>query len=569
MYLDLQDIEKTEVWELYERGRNYHRMRGYNTDADKCSRFVFGNQWEGAKLGNIQPVQINYIKRIYKYKQAVIHDNLYGIVLSSQNYESRQAHTEYERYCTILNSYMGKVWEQQKMDKLGRKVTRHSAVFGEGIMYVDFDKETMMPICEVIDKVNVFYADENDDDIQSQPYILISKRMPVSSAVEFALARGCSEEDTRFIVGDTDSQDELGDTKDEKEDQVTIVYKLYKKNGTVHFSCATKLVDICKDVNLEIKLYPVAHMNWEETDSARSEGEVKYHIPTQIEVNKIATRRIASVQAEAYPKTIVDSSKITNPSAINTVGGIIKTNGSPVEDVRKIISTLPPSSMSADVKLLFDDLINITSDLASAGDSATGNVNPESASGRAILAVQQASQAPINEQKENYKDFIEDIAHIWLEYLIVHSVDGIPMEETVTDPMSGEEYVQMVVVPQKVLQNLQATIKVDVTPKSVYDRFAMEQTLENLLMHGLLDPERTPALEAYTNLLDYDMTSPKRKLEEHIKKVKEDQKKIAQMEAQAQEMQMRAEQFLYDDVDAQAQMIADAEQQIMQQNAMA
>jgi hypothetical protein len=143
------------------------------------------------------------------------------------------------------------------------------------------------------------------------------------------------------------------------------------------------------------------------------------------------------------------------------------------------------------------------------------------------------------------------------------------MEETVTDPMSGEEYVQMVVVPQKVLKNLQATIKVDVTPKSVYDRFAMEQTLENLLMNGLLEPERTPALEAYTNLLDYDMTSPKRKLEEHIKKVKEDQKKIAQMEAQAQEMQVRAEQFLYDDVDAQAQMIADAEQQIMQQNAMA
>jgi hypothetical protein len=76
----------------------------------------------------------------------------------------------------------------------------------------------------------------------------------------------------------------------------------------------------------------------------------------------------------------------------------------------------------------------VTRELAGAGDTATGQVNPESASGRAILAVQQASQAPMTEQKESYKNFIEDIAKIDLEYLVVYSEDGVNMEDAFSEP---------------------------------------------------------------------------------------------------------------------------------------
>ena len=69
-----------------------------------------------------------------------------------------------------------------------------------------------------------------------------------------------------------------------------------------------------------------------------------------------------------------------------------------VEDVRNVISSLPPAQMSPDVKQLQDDLIQVTRDLAGAGDVATGDVNPEDASGRAILAVQRASQNNMSEQ---------------------------------------------------------------------------------------------------------------------------------------------------------------------------
>jgi hypothetical protein len=221
--------------------------------------------------------------------------------------------------------------------------------------------------------------------------------------------------------------------------------------------------------------------------------------------------------------------------------------------------------MSPDVVKLQEDLIQVTRDLAGAGDTATGQVNPEAASGRAILAVQQASQAPMTEQKESYKNFVEDYARIWLEYLIVYSENGVNMEEEVTDPNTGEETVQIVNVPQTALQQLQATVKIDVTPKGVYDKFAQEQTVENLLLQGFFTAQRVGELETYAKVLDDDAVAPKMKIQEAIDAIKEEQRRIAMIDAQAQMMRQRAQQFLMGDPDEQSSMMSDAAMQLQAQ----
>ena len=559
--MDIKEIQETTIWNLYEKGRNYHRMTGIYTDTDRNYRMYNGNQWGKAKLGDVEPVQKNFIKPIVKYKVGVVHDNLYAIVFSSQNNENMAFQKEAERYCDMLNRYASRVWEKDKMDYKGRKLTKDSAINDEGILYIDFDVEKMLPVNEIVKKNDIYYGNENDDDIQTQPYILIRKRIPVTNAIEFAKAEGLSEEKTAYIIGDNDTFEESGEAaKKEIDNMVTIVYKFYKKKGTVHFSCATRWMDIAEDVDTGLTLYPIAHFNWEEKEgSARGEGEVRYLIPNQIEVNRTEVRRVITVKYQAYPQKVVDSSKIANPSALSTVGGVIKTNGQPVEDVHKIVGTLTPAQMSPDVKQLQDDLIQVTRDRAGAGDIATGNVNPEDASGRAILAVQQASQSPMTEQKEGYKNFIEDVARIWLDYLIVHAVDGINLEESTTDPATGEEVIQTVNVPQVTLEQLQATVKVDITPKSVYDRFAQEQTIENMLLQGLLSSQRVGELAIYAELLDDDSVAPKQKIKEAVELIRAEQQKIAQIQAQAQAMQQRANQFLMEDPDTQASEIAEAQ----------
>ncbi len=562
--MDIKEIRETPIWLLYEKGRNYHRMTGVYTDTDRNYRMYNGNQWDGAKLGDIEPVQKNFIKPIVKYKVSVIHDNLYAINYSSMNYESQQFQREASEYCDMLNGYAARVWEKDKMDFKGRRITKDAAINDEGIVYVNFDTENMMPINEIVKKNDIYYGNENDDDIQSQPYILMRKRMPRLNAIELAHSFGCNKDD--YIIGDNDTFEESGEAaKKELDDMVTIVYKLYKEKGTVRFAVATRWVEIAKDMDTGLSLYPIAHFIWEEKEgSARGEGEVRYLIPNQIEVNKTEMRRVLTVKLQAYPQKVADRSKIANPNALNTVGGTIWTNGQPVDDVHKIVGTIPPAQMSPDVVQLQQDLINMTRDLAGAGDTATGQVNPESASGRAILAVQQASQAPMTEQKESYKNFIEDLAKIWLEYLIVHSEDGVPLEKKVIAP-GGEEYHEIVRVPQKTLQMLQASVKIDVTPKSVYDRFAQEQTVENLLMNGFFTSQRVSELAAYAEALDDDAVAPKMKILEIIDHIREEQRKIAQIEAEAQMMQSRARQFLMGDPDEQASMMSDAMMQMQNQ----
>lgn len=568
--MDIREIQETTIWGLYEKGRNYHRMTGIYVDTDRNYRMYNGNQWEHAKLGDVEPVQKNFIKPIVKYKVSVIHDNLYAINYSSQNYENREFRKQAERYCDMLNAFAARIWERDKMDYKGRRISKDAAINDEGIIYVNFDREKMVPVNEIVKKNDIYYGNENDDDIQSQPYILIRKRMPVVNAIELALREGMSEDKTEFIIGDNDTFEESGDAaKLEVDNMVTIVYKMYKKDGTVHFSIATRWVDIVEDVDTGLSLYPIAHFVWEEKEgSARGEGEVRYLIPNQIEVNRTEVRRVLTVKYQAYPQKVVDVSKIANPAALNTVGGTIRTNGQPVEDVHKIVGTIPPAQMSPDVKQLQDDLIEVTRVLAGAGDSATGQVDPESASGRAILAVQQASQAPMTEQKESYKNFIEDIAKIWLEYLIVYSEEGVNMEETVTDPQTGEDVVQIVNVPQTALQQLQAAVRIDITPKGIYDKFAQEQTVENLLLQGFFTAQRVGELETYASVLDDDAVAPKMKIQEAIEHIREEQQRIAMIEAQAQAMQQRASQFIMEDPDAQASQIADAMAQIQGNAAM-
>lgn len=562
--MDTREIKETPIWKLYEDGRNYHRRIGIYSDTDRNYRFYNGDQWAGAKMGDVEPVQKNFIKPIVKYKLSVIHSNLYAVVYSSLNFENRDFRRAAERYCDLLNGYAMRVWERDQMDKKGRGITRDAAINDEGIIYVNFDRDKMLPVNEIIKKNDIYYGNENDDDIQSQPYILIRKRLPVVNAIELALSLGMSEDKVEYIIGDNDNFEESGDAaKEEKDNMVTVVYKMYREKGTVHFSVATRWVDISEDNDTGLSLYPVAHFVWEEKEgSARGEGEVRNLIPNQIEVNRTEVRRVLTVKQQAYPQKVVDKSKVANPAALGTVGGTIFTNGQPVEDVHKIVGTLQPAQMSPDVKELQTDLIQVTRELAGAGDIATGQVDPESASGRAILAVQQASQAPMTEQKEGYKAFIEDLARIWLEYLIAYAKDGVNMEEEYTDPETGEELVRLVNVPQSALEQLQAAVKVDITPKSVYDRFAQEQTIENLLLQGFLTAQRVGELEIYAKLLDDDSVAPKQKILEAIAYIKEEQRKIAAIQAQAHLMQQRAAQFINGDPDEQSSMMADAMMQM-------
>ena len=544
--MNIEDLEKTDVWQLYEKGRNYNRMVGLYTDTDKNYRMYNGNQWSGLKISGIEPIQLNIIKPIVRYKVGIINNNLYQPVYSAENIENNDFKEVAVKTCELLNKLASRVWEKDNMDYKTRAMSKHSAINDECPVYVTYDKENNLPINEILSKNDVYYGNENDENIENQPYILIKQRKPVINLKEMAQAEGVSNEKLQYIIGDNDTFEEAGDhAKEEIDDMCTLITKLYKKDGNVYFSQATQYCVIKEDKNTGLKLYPLTHMLWEEKEGyARGEGEVRYLTFNQIEINKTIMRRLISAKTTAYPQKVVDISKVQNPNAIDKVGSTIKTNGQTVDDVRKVVGVIQPAQMSADVEKVMNELISTTRELAGAGDIATGEINPESASGKAILAVQQAAQMPVTEQTLALKTTIENLARIWLDMWKTYATDGLVIDYETTDTLTGETTTEPVQVPYSVLEALQADVKVDVTPKSPYDKFAQELSLENMLKAGYFHPQKLSELEVYTELLDDDSSMPKQKLQDGIKKIKAIQQRISEVQAEAQQLQMRANSYL-------------------------
>ena len=565
--LNEEDIKKTDTWELFEKGRNYLRRMNVYSDTDINYRMYNGNQWEGANIEGIEKAQYNFIETVVNYKVSTINQNLYAIHFSSENFEQKEFRKNAKKVCELLDKKAARVWEKDQMDQKVRAVSDDAAINDEGVLYTYYDDETQSPVNEILNKNDIQFCNEQSSSIQEQPYIIISQRKPVTEIKKIAEREGATQEELRYIVSDNDMQDQAGtDAKYEKEDMVTLVTKMWKQDGTVWYQSATKYVDIEKPKDTSLTLYPVSHFVWKEKKGwSRGEGEVRGLIPNQLELNKTLARSLLAIKQCAYAQKVVNVDKIANPSAVNQVGGIIKTKGgTSVEDVSKIFTYIQPASMSTDVSRVMNDLITITRELKNAGDIATGSINPEQASGKAILAVQQASQQPLTKQAIGLKKFIEDVARIWLDMWTIYTPDGMKLEEDVTDAQTGEEYTQIVDVPASMLQNLKGVVRIDITPTSPYDKYARELSIENMFKSGMFNVQKLPELKIYATLLQDDSTMPKQEILEAVDMMEEEQEKIAMIDAQARMMQQRAGQFLGGDVEQQAAQVSDAQQMINQ-----
>ena len=131
--------------------------------------------------------------------------------------------------------------------------------------------------------------------------------------------------------------------------------------------------------------------------------------------------------------------------------------------------------MSPDARQLSEELVSQTRELAGAGNAALGQVNPEQASGAAIIAARDQAALPLNEQIADFRQFIEDVAAIWFELWAVYAPVplGLPPWQ-----ISAEE-----------LGKLRVEIRIDVAPDGPLSHYAQEQALEKLFDRGAISFE--------------------------------------------------------------------------------
>ena len=530
------DIEETSIWQQYLKCKDFMERRGIYQDTDINYRMYNGDQWHGLKIEGVEPIVFNFIKPIVKHKVSNITSNLFAPNYSPENIENIEFMEEAQKTCEMLNKRASKVWDTDFMDKKVKKWVKQSAINDEAICYVTYDNVTNNPINEVISKNDIMYGDENEEEIQLQPFILIRQRKSVIELKQMAEEEKIDKKLIETIITDNDTTTISGDSgKDELEDKAWLITRFYRKDGIIHYDQATQYCEIKKEKSMGISIYPIAHFNWEDEEgNARGIGEVRQLKPNQLETNKTAMRRALTVKNISYPQRVVNESLIQNIEAVNKIGSVVRFKDIGTTRASDVFMTTTPGQMGPDSEKIQTELINYSRDLNNVSDATSGSVNPESASGRAILAVQNAQNQPLNDQLIGLKTFLEDIARIWFALWKTNASDILKIQYEETDPITGEIIYEMGEINPLVLDALETSVKVDITPKGAFDKYAQELSLENMFINGKI------TFDEYVESLDSDSVMPKAKLEIIMNKRKEAQQRINQLDQQAQAVKNEA-----------------------------
>jgi len=538
--------KKTDIWQKYERGVDYLHKISLTDRTDKAHRFYSGDQWNGLKSGGEELPSLNFIKSVVKYKVAMVAHNGMTAVYSPLDSTIAGANEA----CSLLGKYFARVWEKSKMDSMSWKVIKDAAIQGDSYLY--FGEGADVSQSQLIDNVNIFLADEQSSDIQSQKYIIIRERRFVEDIKAEARENGCSEEEIDLIISDEERQDQLGDRMEvdysEKDGKCISLLYMTKKDGIVHISRSTQNVIYqpeealkCtrngQETDIALKSYPIVNFIWDDKKgSGRGNGEVEFLIPNQIEINKTLARRAIAVKNTAYPMLAYAENLVNNPDELDVVGGKIAINNGNAQAVNQLVSYLSPAQISPDAKNLSDELLTLSRELAGAGDSATGSIDPTQASGTAIMAVRDQTALPLNEQVARYSQFVEDLAYLWFDLWVCYEQDGIEFEEESMDPLNPEPTLNR--IDAATLQKLKVDVKIDVSKANPFSIYAEEQSLTNYWQAQAI------SFEEMVSALPEGGAAPKNKLQEIIDKRAQQQQMMQQIQMQMESLKKENEQYM-------------------------
>ena len=532
---------KTDIWQKYEKCKEYADKKSIVSKTERNWNFYIGNQWKGLKSGGEDLPMMNFIKPIVQYKVSSVAQNAMTAV-----YSDIYNRSEYAGVYEKLNKYWEQCWEKSKMSQVGWKILKQAAIQGDSYVYWK-DGNTLDPP-QILSNTSVFLADENIDNIQDQPFIIVYERWSVDAAKEWAKANGVKENELKLIVSDDKKENQVFN-KTEVEGKVSVLFYMEKRDGAVYAGRATESV-IIEPVEImqgtlpgtgELKMkalsvYPVIPYVWENVpNSARGIGEVEQLIPNQLEANKTLARRAMAVKIGAYPRLAYDANAIDNPEDLDKVGVAIAVNGGGAQSINQMIAYLNAANISSDADNLFNTLIQTSKDLAGATDYALGNINPEQASGTAIIAVRDQAQVPLNEQVARYQQWVEDISLLWIDFWISYNPNGISFE--VEDDFGNKSQVS---ITQQEMENLKPMVRIDVSQDNQWTKLAEQQSLDGLMQMGQI------TLEEFAEMVPDNSSVPKQKLLRVIEKRKAQQ-------------QMQQEQIM------QQQMTQDIDPQIVYQ----
>mgnify|MGYP006968328294 FL=1 len=484
------------VAKRYDKGVTFNTQINLYDTVTENENFFIGKQWEGVEANGLPTPVFNFLKRVTLFQIATISSNNLSMQATPLSSTSQYGLSDLEKVTDVINKQFAELFERNKIVTKVREFMRNAAVDGDGATYSWFDPEMETGqeakggiVTEIIENTRIIFGNPNERNPQEQPYIIIPMRKQVEYVKKLAEKNGVKKDDIDAIRADTEAYDNKMDAL--TDDRVSMYIYLYRDfdSGTIHSYKCTQNVELEPDKDTELKYYPITWMNWDYIqDCYHGQALISQLLPNQKFVNKAFAMAMISLMTTAYPKIVYDKTRI--PKWDSRVGAAIGVNGGDMNSIAKIID---PAQISPQISQFIDLAVNYTQNFMGASDAALGDTRPDNTS--AIIALQRASNAPLELVKLNMYESIEDLGRIYLDMMRVYygtryvQVKFLTKQEMNNQPlgMSIQDANFNTPFDFSILNEIPMSLKLDVGASSYWSEITTVQTLDNLLMQGKIE----------------------------------------------------------------------------------
>lgn len=450
-----EENKNTDLWELYKRGVAYQSSMGLRQLLPRCVKFYEGDQWPRATEATAampRPV-VNIVKRTCRSKKASILARVVRMIFESLTVKDRKLIKKFNDFANYIQKEIG----QTELDRRGM---RDAVVEGTYVYHYYWDAEATGldgiirggVRCDMIDPLDIFFADPTQEDEQKQEWIIIATRENVRKIRE-----GVKDKKTREMIVPDEQDDNPYGTKEQDEDGLcTVLTRYFRRDGEVYCERATRSVTIAepfpiaprvKEIEKEISdklnaaqggdevnaeegldgktidapnneqtdgteeldgmrknnirapLYPIVVGQYEPRKKCiYGKGEAEDLLSNQRAINNNLAMMLYNVQQMAWNRTVVLEGALRGQELTNEPGEVI----TDYTGTGRGIQNMPPAQMSGMPLTLMQNYMELIRDASGVTEVMTGETVSGSMSGAAIAQLQGQAMVPIEDLQQSF-----------------------------------------------------------------------------------------------------------------------------------------------------------------------
>lgn len=404
-----------DVWNMYSNAQSFNQQMSLDRRLKVCRNFYDGKQWDGIPDNGMPQPVINFVARTLNFTVSnMASDKVTGTVSPLGHAQNKD---NIDQVVSVINNAFEQISEFNDIPHLIREFYLNSAVDGNGCLYTYWDSDINtgqsskgMPRIEVVDCNRIMFGNPSSKIVETQPWIMMIKRLPLREVKIKAWENEMPDWDT--IKADGADDDAVDDSKyvDDLCTVITIFYREYGSKKIWTYEC-TETNTIKEATCMDITRYPFVWLGWRAMrDTYRGTSAVEGLAQSQMIVNQIASIGTTIVKKVGFPVRVIDKTRIKKLT--DKPNGVIEATG----DVTGAITTVQGAALPPESYNFMQLIMKMSMETLGATEVAVGDTRPDNTS--AILAVTRASVTPQEGVKHDGEDCVKNLYRILFSFIV-------------------------------------------------------------------------------------------------------------------------------------------------------